>query len=41
MGYMIQDVQWLQTITNLPILVKGVLTAEDGEKTLNSLPLLH
>lgn len=33
---MIQDVQWLQTITKLPILVKGVLTAEDGEKTLNS-----
>lgn len=25
-----QDVQWLQTITKLPILVKGVLTAEDG-----------
>lgn len=22
--------QWLQTITKLPILVKGVLTAEDG-----------
>ena len=26
-----QDVQWLQTITKLPILVKGVLTGEDGE----------
>lgn len=25
-----QDVKWLQTITPLPILVKGVLTAEDG-----------
>ncbi|PON87894.1 Alpha-hydroxy acid dehydrogenase, FMN-dependent [Trema orientale] len=24
-----KDVQWLQTITSLPILVKGVLTAED------------
>ncbi|KAJ9672786.1 hypothetical protein PVL29_026136 [Vitis rotundifolia] len=24
-----KDVKWLQTITNLPILVKGVLTAED------------
>ncbi|WJX52937.1 Lactoylglutathione lyase [Trifolium repens] len=23
------DVRWLQTITSLPILVKGVLTAED------------
>lgn len=33
---MIQDVQWLQTITKLPILVKGVLTAEDGEKTLKA-----
>ncbi|KAG7590572.1 FMN-dependent dehydrogenase [Arabidopsis suecica] len=31
-----KDVQWLQTITKLPILVKGVLTAEDGEKTLKS-----
>ena len=26
-----QDVQWLQTITKMPILVKGVLTGEDGE----------
>ncbi|PSS07462.1 Peroxisomal (S)-2-hydroxy-acid oxidase [Actinidia chinensis var. chinensis] len=25
-----KDVKWLQTITNLPILVKGVLTAEDA-----------
>ncbi|PQP98784.1 peroxisomal (S)-2-hydroxy-acid oxidase GLO1 isoform X1 [Prunus yedoensis var. nudiflora] len=25
-----KDVQWLQTITKLPILVKGVLTAEDA-----------
>ncbi|KAJ8443254.1 hypothetical protein Cgig2_010149 [Carnegiea gigantea] len=25
-----QDVKWLQTITSLPILVKGVLTAEDA-----------
>ncbi|KAJ7981969.1 Peroxisomal (S)-2-hydroxy-acid oxidase [Quillaja saponaria] len=25
-----QDVKWLQTITKLPILVKGVLTAEDA-----------
>ncbi|MQL20499.1 alpha-hydroxy-acid oxidizing protein, partial [Escherichia coli] len=24
-----KDVKWLQTITQLPILVKGVLTAED------------
>lgn len=29
-----QDVKWLQTITNLPILVKGVLTAEDGRRDL-------
>ncbi|XP_020968936.1 peroxisomal (S)-2-hydroxy-acid oxidase GLO1 isoform X4 [Arachis ipaensis] len=26
----IQDVKWLQTITSLPIVVKGVLTAEDA-----------
>lgn len=26
-----QDVQWLMTITKLPILVKGVLTAEDSK----------
>jgi isopentenyl diphosphate isomerase/L-lactate dehydrogenase-like FMN-dependent dehydrogenase len=25
-----QDVKWLQTITSLPILVKGVMTAEDS-----------
>jgi hypothetical protein len=27
----LQDIKWLQTITRLPILVKGVLTAEDGK----------
>ena len=27
----LQDVKWLQTITKLPILVKGVLTAEDSK----------
>jgi (S)-2-hydroxy-acid oxidase len=27
---MMQDVKWLQSITSLPILVKGVITAEDG-----------
>jgi hypothetical protein len=27
----LQDVKWLQTITKLPILVKGVITAEDSE----------
>ena len=26
-----QDVRWLQTITSLPILVKGVMTAEDSK----------
>lgn len=25
-----QDIKWLQTITRLPILLKGVITAEDG-----------
>jgi hypothetical protein len=28
-----QDVKWLQTITKLPILVKGVMTAEDSTKS--------
>ena len=27
-----QDVKWLQTITKMPILVKGVITAEDSKK---------
>lgn len=26
-----QDVQWLQSITKLPVLAKGILTAEDGK----------
>jgi hypothetical protein len=26
----LQDVKWLQSITSMPILVKGVVTAEDG-----------
>jgi len=26
-----QDIKWLQMITWLPILVKGVITAEDGK----------
>ncbi|GAU19073.1 hypothetical protein TSUD_99350 [Trifolium subterraneum] len=30
LGKMDEDVKWLQTITSLPILVKGVLTAEDA-----------
>uniref|UniRef100_A0A453D049 (S)-2-hydroxy-acid oxidase n=1 Tax=Aegilops tauschii subsp. strangulata TaxID=200361 RepID=A0A453D049_AEGTS len=29
LGKMDKDVRWLQTITSLPILVKGVMTAED------------
>lgn len=36
--------KWLQKITNLPLLVKGVLTAEDGEQNpkLNNIKLyLH
>jgi (S)-2-hydroxy-acid oxidase len=28
-----KDVKWLQTITKLPILVKGVMTAEDSTKS--------
>lgn len=31
-----QDVKWLQTITTMPILVKGVLTAEDGKNSVYS-----
>ncbi|KAM7270224.1 hypothetical protein ACFE04_029438 [Oxalis oulophora] len=30
-----KDVKWLQTITSLPILVKGVLTAEDARIAVN------
>jgi isopentenyl diphosphate isomerase/L-lactate dehydrogenase-like FMN-dependent dehydrogenase len=26
-----QDVKWLQTITSLPILLKGIMTAEDSK----------
>lgn len=29
-----KDVKWLQTITTLPILVKGVVTAEDSRPSL-------
>ena len=27
----LQDLQWLKSFTNLPILIKGVLTREDGK----------
>lgn len=36
----VQDVKWLQTITSLPILVKGVLTAEDGKQNKTCLRIL-
>jgi isopentenyl diphosphate isomerase/L-lactate dehydrogenase-like FMN-dependent dehydrogenase len=26
----LQDVEWLKSITSLPILLKGIVTAEDG-----------
>jgi hypothetical protein len=29
---MVQDVRWLQSITSLPILVKGVMSALDGKE---------
>lgn len=35
-----QDVKWLQTITTMPVLVKGVMTAEDSE-LLTFLLMLH
>jgi len=36
-----QDVEWLRSITKLPVLVKGILTAEDGENrvVITSIPL--
>jgi len=30
-----KDVKWLQTITTMPILVKGVITAEDSKSSLS------
>lgn len=30
-----KDVKWLQSITNLPIIVKGILTAEDAVIAVN------
>ncbi|KAL5054915.1 hypothetical protein RYX36_035597 [Vicia faba] len=33
---LIQDVKWLQTITSLPILLKGVLTAEDTKFSIQA-----
>ena len=32
-----KDVKWLQSITTMPILVKGVITAEDGNSSRNLL----
>jgi len=29
-----KDIKWLQSITSLPILVKGVITAEDGKTNI-------
>ncbi|KAL5546346.1 hypothetical protein UlMin_006033 [Ulmus minor] len=34
-----KDIKWLQTITRLPILVKGVLTAEDSKHTTPAISL--
>ena len=28
--YHLQDIRWLRSITSLPILIKGILTHEDG-----------
>lgn len=33
----LQDIKWLQTITGLPILVKGVITAEDGQYLVSAI----
>ena len=32
-----QDLKWLQTTTTMPILVKGVMTAEDSKHSVVSL----
>ncbi|KAK7838121.1 peroxisomal (s)-2-hydroxy-acid oxidase glo4 [Quercus suber] len=29
-----KDIEWLKSITNMPILIKGVLTGEDGKTNL-------
>lgn len=31
-----QDIGWLKSVTNLPILVKGILTAEDARKAVEA-----
>lgn len=31
-----KDVEWLQSITHLPVLVKGILTAEDASLALQA-----
>jgi hypothetical protein len=36
-----QDIKWLQTITGLPILVKGVITAEDGQYLVSAFFLFN
>ncbi|CAN1227261.1 Glycolate oxidase 3 [Linum grandiflorum] len=36
LGKVYKDVKWLQTITSLPILVKGVLTAEDARLSVEN-----
>ena len=35
LGIYLQDVKWLQTITSMPILVKGVITAEDSKQPIH------
>ena len=32
--YHLQDISWLRSITSLPILIKGILTHEDGKVQL-------
>jgi hypothetical protein len=36
----VQDVEWLQSITTLPILLKGIVTAEDGNEPAAITPVL-
>jgi isopentenyl diphosphate isomerase/L-lactate dehydrogenase-like FMN-dependent dehydrogenase len=30
MAEIMQDIEWLRSLTSLPIILKGIITAEDG-----------
>ena len=35
----VQDVEWLKSITSLPVLLKGIVTAEDGKSVTALFPI--